>query len=61
VVEKGLYNDNRFKLSYFKTPLSEDSRPFEVYESDEEWNYQYMIKKGNEDSMIVWFKARHDE
>ena len=60
VVEQGNYNDNRLKLSYFSTPLSEESRPLEVYETDTEWTYEYLIKKANEESMVVWFKPRND-
>lgn len=39
VAESGRYNDNRFKLNYFATPLTKNAKPFHVYESDFEWNY----------------------
>ena len=60
IVENGKYNDNRFRLSYFQGPFDEKLRPFHIYESDQEWNYQYLVRKGNESSLILWFKARHD-
>lgn len=61
VVEYGRYNDNRLKLTYFKHPLNSKSTPFNVYESDSEWSYQYLLRKGNEDSMVLWHKARNDQ
>ena len=61
VVEHGVHNDHRLKLSYFKGPLTEESRPIEIYDTDEEWTHEYMIRKGNEDSMLIWFKNRQDE
>jgi hypothetical protein len=47
ITEKGRYNDNRFRLSYFKNPLNEDSQPLTTYESDSEWTYEYLVRKGN--------------
>jgi hypothetical protein len=61
VLEWGLLNDNRLKLSYFRTPLLNQREPYVVYESkDDEWTYEYYIKRANNTSMIVWFKARQN-
>lgn len=61
VKEFGKYNDHRLKLSYYSYPLK-GGKPEAVYESKEdEWTYEHHIRKGNNHSMIIWFKGRHDE
>ena len=32
-----------------------------MFESKEVWTYEYMIRKGNDHSMLCWFKGRHDD
>jgi hypothetical protein len=34
ICENGNYNDNRLKLSYYSTPLLENSKPIHEYETD---------------------------
>lgn len=57
--ERGLLGDNRLKLTYFTYPLCKKSKPVAIYESvEDEWSHDYMIKKGNEKSLVLWWKPR---
>jgi len=50
------------RLSYYGYPLKENMTPDALFESkDDEWTYEYLTRKGNSHSLIIWFKARHDE
>ena len=60
--EQGNYSDHRLKLSYYQWPLKKGDKPFAIYESqDDQWTHEYLTTKGNNHSMIIWYKARHDE
>lgn len=62
VREQGRYNDNRFRLTYYSYPLEHGVKPVAEFESEEDqWTYEYHVRKANNHSMIVWFKSRHDE
>ena len=62
IQENGRYNDNTFKLSYYNLPIKDTTaEPFLVFDSEEAWTYEYMIRKANNHSMLVWFKGRHDD
>lgn len=62
VREQGRYNDHRFKLTYYDYPLKQSEKAVAIYESqDNEWTHEYITKKGNNHSMLIWFKQRHDE
>lgn len=61
IQENGRYNNNTFRLSYFKLPLQPDSKPFHQFNNDEVWTYEYMVRKANNHSMICWYKGRHDD
>ena len=57
-----MYGDHRLKLTYFQLPLDKKSKPIEVYESKEdEWTNDYTVSKGNEQSLFIWFKKRHQK
>ena len=46
--EIGRYNDNRFKLTYYKYPLEKDAKPAHQNEFKEgEWSYEYIVKQTN--------------
>ena len=32
----------------------------EFYSDDGKWTYEYLIRKGNNRSMVIWAKDRHD-
>lgn len=61
IQENGRYNNNTFRLSYFALPLKANSEPIHVYDSEEVWTYEYMVRKANNVSTICWFKGRHDD
>jgi hypothetical protein len=62
VRESGRYNDHRMRVCYFSYPFKENMKPDAVYESkDDEWTYEHLTRKGNNHSMIIWFKSRHDD
>ena len=47
------------KLTYFDYPLTNKSKPIAIYESkDNEWTYEYLLNKGNEKSLMLWWKPR---
>jgi len=64
VQERGTSNDHRLKLNYYQyesTENAETCSPVSTYESkDNEWNYEFPVKKGNNHSMIIWFKQKHE-
>lgn len=61
IQENGRYNNNTFRLTYFNYPIKEDSEPYHVFDSEEVWTYEYMVRKANNHSTIVWFKGRQDD
>ena len=62
IQECGRYNDNTFKLSYFKFPIKDPAaKPFIVFDSDEVWTHEYLIRKANNHSMLCWFKGKQDK
>lgn len=61
IQENGRYNNNTFRLTYFTLPLKADSEPFHVFDSEEVWTYEYMVRKANNRSGMCWFKGRHDD
>jgi len=61
VRESGRYNDHRFKLSYYEYPLNKGAKPVAFFEStDNIWTYEHITTKGNNHSMIIWYKGRQD-
>lgn len=66
IVENGAFNDPRLKISYFKTPLPVEKKQEEMTafcewnSEDDDWTYEYSLRKANTHSMILWFRARHD-
>lgn len=62
IQENGRYNDDTFRLSYYNLPItSSKAKPFIVFDSEVAWTYEYMIRKANNHSMVVWYKGRHDD
>ena len=62
VQENGRYNDNTFRLSYYHIDgIGPESVPFHVFDSEDAWTYEYMIRKADDHSMLCWFKGRHDD
>jgi hypothetical protein len=63
--ENGAVNDNRFKLTYYRYPFEEEKSPKQLvstFESlENEWNIDYTIRKGNNHSMILWYRQRQDD
>ena len=50
------------RLSYYGYPLKEQMTPDALFESkDDEWTYEHLTRKGNNHSLVIWFKSRHDE
>jgi hypothetical protein len=41
--------------------LKENQEPLYTFEDDDVWTYEYLVKKGNNHSMVCWFKGRHDD
>jgi hypothetical protein len=61
VAEWGVYNDPRLRISYFTTPLLAHRTPCTAFESrDDEWTHEYYLQRGNNRSMVLWFKARQE-
>jgi hypothetical protein len=74
VVEHGRVNDNRIKLTYFnypqKNPIESEGKLLkyhrseiltkEFYKDEGEWTFEYQLAQGNNHSMVIWYKARHD-
>lgn len=61
IKEVGRYNDNRLRFSYYNYPTMPGDKPFNVFESkDNEWTYEFIIRKTNQHSQFIWFKPRHD-
>ena len=62
VREKGRYNDNRLKITYYQYPVLKGAKHLAVFQSkDNQWTYEMEIVKGNCHSMFIWFKRRNDE
>jgi hypothetical protein len=66
IEEKGRYNKNKYILTYYHYPLqiSQDNTPRRVdtYTSQaDEWTYEHTTRRGNNHSLMIWFKARHHE
>jgi hypothetical protein len=66
IEEKGRYNINRYKLTYYQYPLQLNEkkapRTLQVYESKEnDWTYEYQSRKANGRSMVMWYKPKHDD
>jgi hypothetical protein len=65
--ENGSFGDHRLKLTYYRHPLplhkaKEGRNIVSVFESKEnEWTYEHSLRKGNNHSMILWFRARQDD
>jgi hypothetical protein len=64
IVEKGTFNDPRLRLTYYRyddTYEPEKCKPVAEFASiDNQWTYEFPIKKGNNHSMIIWFRYKHE-
>ena len=57
IKEIGGFEDHRLKLTYFSQDFLATRKPIAIYESSEaEWSNDSTIVKGNEKSMVIWFK-----
>lgn len=64
IIEKGTFNDPRLRLTYYQyeqTLNPETCKPVAEFQSVEnQWTYEYPVKRGNNHSMIVWFRYKHE-
>jgi hypothetical protein len=59
VKEIGQYNDDRFALTYYSYQLG--GKEIARYDSkDKEWAHEYISRKGNDHSLMIWFRPRND-
>lgn len=61
IVEYGRHDSNFFRLTYFNYPLTKESQPVHIYESNDVWTYEHTVRRANVRSMFTWFKAAHKE
>lgn len=50
-------------MSYYRFPIvSSHPRPINVFESkDNDWTFEYITKKCNNNSLMCWYKCRQDD
>jgi hypothetical protein len=64
IIEKGTFNDPRLRLTYYRyddTYAPETCKPIAEFQSVEnQWTYEYPVKRANNHSMIAWYKYKHE-
>jgi hypothetical protein len=64
IIEKGTFNDPRLRLTYYRyedTYEPETCKHIAEFQSvDNQWTYEYPVKRANNHSMIAWFRYKHD-
>lgn len=64
IIEKGTFNDPRLRLTYYQyedTYEPEKCKAVAEFQSVEnQWTYEYPVKRANNHSMITWFRYKHE-
>ena len=64
IIEKGNFNDPRLRLTYYRyedTYEPEKCKFVAEFQSKENlWTYEFPVKRGNNHSMILWFRYKHE-